>query len=134
MDCSPPDPSVHGIFQARILECVAISSSRGSSQLGDGSLCLLHWQVDSLPLYHLDLAKLSSMSFVFILYASQDFPVAQTVKNLPAMQETRVQFLGWEVPLEKGMAIHSNILAWRIPWTEKPGRLQSLGSQRVGHD
>ena len=64
----------------------------------------------------------------------EDFPVAQTVKNLPAMQEPRVQFLGWEVPLEKGMAIHSSILAWRIPWTEKPGGLQSMGSQRVRHD
>ena len=50
------------------------------------------------------------------------------------MQETRAQFLGWEVPLEKGMAIHSSILAWRIPWTEKPGGLQSVESQRVGHD
>ena len=60
--------------------------------------------------------------------------VAQMVENLPAMQETRVRFLGWEVPLEKGMAIHSSILAWRIPWTEKPGGLQSVGSQRVGHD
>ena len=63
-----------------------------------------------------------------------DFPVAQMVKNLPVRQETRVQSLGWEVPLEKGMAIHSSILAWRIPWTEKPGRLQSVGSQRVRHD
>ena len=63
-----------------------------------------------------------------------DFPVAQTVKNLPAMQETRVQSPGWEVPLEKGIAIHSSILAWRIPWREKPGGLQSMGSQRVRHD
>ena len=60
--------------------------------------------------------------------------VAQTVKLLPAMQETRVRSLGWDVPLEKGMATHSSILAWRIPWTEKPGGLQSVGSQRVGHD
>ena len=56
------------------------------------------------------------------------------VKNLPAMQETRVRSLGQEDPLEKGMAAHSSILSWRIPWTEEPGRLQSLGSQRVGHD
>ena len=63
-----------------------------------------------------------------------DFPVAQTVKNLPAMQETRVQSAGWEVPLEKGIAIHSSILAWRIPWREKPGGLRSVGAQRVGHD
>ena len=60
--------------------------------------------------------------------------MAQTVKNPLAMWETRVQYLGWEDLLEKGMATHSSILAWRIPWTEKPGGLQSLGSQRFGHD
>ena len=65
---------------------------------------------------------------------SEDMPVAQMVKNLPATQETRVQSLGWEVPLEEGMAIHSSILAWRIPGIEKSGGLQSVGSQRVGHD
>ena len=57
--------------------------------------------------------------------------VAQMVKRLPAMRETQVRFLGREDPLEKEMATHSNILAWRIPWTEEPGRLQSMGSQRV---
>ena len=56
------------------------------------------------------------------------------VNNLPAMQETQVQSLGWEDSLEEGMAIHSSIPAWRIPWTEEPGGLQSMGSQRVGHD
>ena len=60
------------------------------------------------------------MHFVFI---------AQVVKNLPAMQETWVQFLGQEDPLEKEMAIHSSILTWKIPWTEEPGGLQSMGSQ-----
>ena len=60
--------------------------------------------------------------------------VAQMVKNLPAMQETQVQSVGWEDPLEKGMATHSSILAWAIPWTEEPGGLQSMGSQRVGHN
>ena len=55
--------------------------------------------------------------------------VAQTVKNLPAMQETQVQSLGQEDPLEKDIATHSSILAWRIPWTKEPGRLQSMGSQ-----
>ena len=60
--------------------------------------------------------------------------VAQMVENSPAVQETRVQSLGQEDPLEKGMATHSSILTWRIPWTEEPGGLQSLGSQRVGHD
>ena len=59
------------------------------------------------------------------------FLVAQSVKNFPVMQETQVQFLGWEDPLEKEMATHSIVLAWRIPWTEEPGRLQSLGSQEL---
>ena len=60
--------------------------------------------------------------------------VAQRLKRLPAMRETRVQSLGQEDPLEKEMATHSSILAWRIPWMEEPGRLQSTGSQRVGHN
>ena len=61
--------------------------------------------------------------------------MAQRVKNLPAVQETWVLSLGWEDPLEEeGMATRSSILAWRIPWTEEPGRLQSMGSQRVGHN
>ena len=65
------------------------------------------------------------MADPFIKHVEYDFPVAQTVKNLPVMQETWVLSLGWEIPLEKGMAIHSSILARRIPWTEKPGRLYS---------
>ena len=60
--------------------------------------------------------------------------VAQTVKCLSAMQETRVPSLGWEDPLEKEMATHSSTLAWKIPWTEELGRLPSMGLQRVGHD
>ena len=60
--------------------------------------------------------------------------VAQLVKNLPAMQETWVQFLGWEDPLEKEMATHTSTLAWRIPWTKEPGRLLSMGLQRVRHN
>ena len=60
--------------------------------------------------------------------------MAQTVKNLPAMQVTQVGSLGWEDPLEEETATHSSILAWEIPWTEESGRLQSTGSQRVGHD
>ena len=58
--------------------------------------------------------------------------VSQKVKNLAVTQETQV--VGWEDPLEKGMATHSSVIAWRIPWTVEPGRLQSLGSQRVEHD
>jgi len=60
--------------------------------------------------------------------------VAQTVKRWPTMRETRVQSLGQEDTLEKEMATHSSTLAWKIPWTEDPGRLWSMGSQRVGHD
>ena len=60
--------------------------------------------------------------------------MVQTVKNLPAMQEIWVQSLARKDSLEKEMVIHSSILAWRIPWTEEPGQLQSMGSQRVGHD
>ena len=60
--------------------------------------------------------------------------VAQTLKNLPVVQETWVRSLGCEEPLEKGMAASSSILAWRIPWTEEPARLQSTGSQRIEHD
>ena len=60
--------------------------------------------------------------------------MTQSAKNMSAMQETWVQTLGWEDPLEKGMATHPIILAWRIPWMEEPGRLQSMGSQRVGYD
>ena len=76
---------------------------------------------------HVHLAK----SYVILILI---FLVAQMVKNLPAMQETWVRALDQEDPLEKGMAIHSSILAWRIPWTEEPDGLQILGSQRVGKD
>ena len=62
------------------------------------------------------------------------FPDGLVVKNLPAVQEMQVQSLGGEDPLEKEMATHSSILAWRIPWKEKPGGLQFMGSQRVGHE
>ena len=61
-------------------------------------------------------------------------PVAQMVKRLSTMRETGVQSLGQEDPLEKEMAIHSSTIAWKFPWTEEPDRLQSMGSQRVGHD
>ena len=60
--------------------------------------------------------------------------MAQTGKGLSTMQETQVRSLGWEDPLEKEMAIHSRTIAWKMPWTEEPGRLQSMGSQRVGHN
>ena len=93
MDCSPPGSSVHGIFQARVLEWGAIAFSE-------------------------------AIGYPFPY--SQASLVAQTVKNAPAMWETWVLSLDWEDPLKKGMAAHSNILPWRIPWT--------LLSQRVRHN
>ena len=136
VDCSPPGSSVHGMLQARILEWVAISSSRGSSQAS--ILCLLHWQVDSLPLSYLGnytlkqklKIKIKNLKKV-ILKASQVTPWQRIC--LP-MQETWVQSLGGEDPLQKEMATRSRILAWRIPWTEEPGGLQYTGSRRVGHN
>ena len=69
-----------------------------------------------------------------LLFTTLASLMAQTVKSLPPTQETQNHFLGREDPLEKGMATHSSILAWRTPWTEEPGGLQSIGSQRAGHD
>ena len=68
-----------------------------------------------------------------LLYSKMT-PLAQTVKRLSTMWETQVRALGWEDTLEKEMATHSSTLAWKIPWTEEPGGLQSMGSKRVGHD
>ena len=72
--------------------------------------------------------------FLVALTPDRDFPGGSAVKRLPAMQETWIRFLGQEDPLEKEMAIHSSTLAWKIPWTEDPDRLQFIGSQRVGQD
>ena len=72
-----------------------------------------------------------SMDYYFYLPLAR---VAQMVKRLSTMWETQVPSLGWEDPLGKEMAIHSRTIAWKVPWTEEPGRLQSMGSQRVGHD
>ena len=72
-----------------------------------------------------------SLEFNMVFSINGVYLVAQTVKNLPTMQETQVQSLGQEDTLEKGLGTHSSILAWRILWTEEPGRLQSMGSQRV---
>ena len=76
-------------------------------------------------------------SNIFIEYVFSNTSVSlvpQTIKNLPAVQETRVRSLAWEDPLDKGMATHHSIVAWRIPWIEEAGGLQSMGFQRVGHD
>ena len=72
--------------------------------------------------------------FFILQYLLNDFLVAQTVKHLPTMRETQVQSLGQEDLLEKEMATHSSILAWKIPWMEEPDRLHPMGSQRVRHD
>ena len=80
------------------------------------------------------LHKLFNLSLPWLPHPLSGNHNIQMVKNSPIMQETQFPSLGWEDPLEKGMATHSSILAWRIPWTEEPGRLQSLESQRVGHD
>ena len=74
------------------------------------------------------------LELYFQQYIQDNSLVAQMVKRLSTMQETWVQSLGWDDPLEKEMAIHSTTFAWKIPWTEEPGRLQSMGLQRVGHD
>ena len=71
---------------------------------------------------------------VLCLCFSLGFPGGSATKNLPAVQETRVRFLRWEDPLEEEMATHSSILAWELPKTEEPGGLQSMGSQKLGHD
>ena len=69
-----------------------------------------------------------------VMYFSWGFPCGSVVKTLPAVQETRVRSLGGEDPLEEGIATYSSLLIWRIPWTEEPGGLQSIGLHRVGHD
>ena len=78
----------------------------------------------------------NNFTFFHVLYTHtyRALLVAQMVKNSPAMRETWIWSLGWEEPMKKGTAIHSSILAWRIPWTKEPGRVQFMGSQRVGHD
>ena len=81
-----------------------------------------------------DLHTLNGLILWYVNYILVKLLLAQTVKRLPTMHETRVQSLGWEDPLEKEMATHSSTLAWKIPWMEEPGRLQSIGSQRVGHN
>ena len=112
MTHSPPGSSVHGILQTKIVEWVAIPSSRGSS-----------WPRDW-----------TQVSCIVGGFLTTALLVAQMVKNLPAMQVTRVRSLCQEDALEKGMATQSIILVWRIPWIEETGGLQSIRSQRVGHE
>ena len=142
MDCSPPGFSVCGILQARILEWVAISFSRGSSPPRD---CIDRW------IQPKDQTHVSCIGSVFLTTETPQTTTAcvanqiilkyylSKVWSLPGGSDSKESAcnagsLGQEDPLEKGMATHSSILAWRIPQTEKPGRIQSMGSQRVGQD
>ena len=121
MDCSLLGSCIHGIFQARVLEwgAIAFSDNYDDSRYFICFEFLIYAKILAVPYFF----------FNFLFYTG-----AQMVKNLSAMWGTLIQSLGWKDPLEKGIATHSNILAWRFPWTEEPGGLQSLKSQRVRHD
>ena len=121
--CYTPNPSDYRAYTAKAC-CLP----------GPVKTAWFHWEntVETAlpkPIKSLKNAIYSSTQEIDKIYV-----VAQMVKRLPTIQETWVQSLGWEDPLEKEMATHPSTLAWRIPWTEEPGRLQSLGSQRVGRD
>ena len=145
MDSSLPGFSVHEIFQARILEQVAIAFSMNRSLV---FLILLFSSISlhrSLKKAFLSLLTIlwnSAFKWVYLSFSPMRFTslftgtslVAQMVKNLSTMQETQLRSLGWEDPLEKAMAPHSSTLAWKIPWTEEPARLQSMGSLGVRQD
>ena len=113
IDCSLPGSSVYGIFQARVLEWGAIAFSKS---------------IDSW--YHYFWNDLFTDHRIY----ERTSLVAQMVKCLSTMRETWVRSLGQEDPLDKDMAIHSSTIAWKIPYTEEPGRLQSVGLQRIGPD
>ena len=129
MDCSPPGSCVHGILQARVLEWVLVPFSKRSPQ-PRGRIRLPCFAGRFLTIWATRKACLFPRR-CFICLSSL---VAQMVKNLPAIQKTWIGFLGWTFSLEKRMATHFNIVAWRSPWTEEPGRLQSMVSQRAGHN
>ena len=104
-----------------------------SSSIHGGSWKWPRWPISYLPLqcFPVNTSVRIHGNYLVAYVASL---VAQTVKRLSIVRETRVWALGWEDPLEKEMSIYSRTIAWKIPWTEEPGRLQSMGSQRVGHD
>ena len=141
MDCCPPGSSVQGIFQARIPEWVAISSSKGFSLPWDqifiscvscfaGKFFTL-WAIrETHSIIHGILNTYDTLEFVYIYLGLEGFARDSVVKNPPVKQEMWVWSLGWENPLEKEMATHSNIVAGRILWTKEPGRLQSMRSQK----
>ena len=122
------------IFHAYCIICLSIYSSFYATVnlYSDSFQSKLHNQ-------HTSPLNTSVCTPLIIFYRSFPIPwwdslVAQMVKRLSATQETGVRFLGWEDPLEKAIAAHFSTLAWKIPWTEEPSRLESMGSQRVGHD
>ena len=107
---------------------VAFASTAGGNVIGVQSLRSAVWQC----LLKCKMFVPFDLLCIYLTYTHMWASlVAQSVKNLPAMHETQVQFLGWEDPLEKEMSTHSSILAWRIPWTEEPGRVQSRGLQEL---
>ena len=115
---SPPGSSVYGIFQAGIWSRLPIPSPGHLPNLG------IEPAIPGSPV----------LARGFFTTVPPGMPLYFVVKRLPEMRETWVQSLGWEDLLEKEMTTHSSILAWKIPWTEEPGRLQSMGSQRVGYN
>ena len=98
------------------------------------SVCSINYRRIWISIWLLIFFSFRFAGFLFKYSTLFHLVVTQTVKNLPAMQETQIWYLGQEHPLEKRMATHSSILAWSIPWIEEPGRLQSMWSQRVGHN
>ena len=136
MNCSPPGSSVRGISHGKNTGVGCHFLLQGSFLTQGSNPHLLHCRQILLPLSHPG-SPFRGIIIPFLIHPLESeaaVSVAQTVKKLPAVQETQVRSLGQEDPLEKGMATHSSILAWRIPWTKKPGGLQSLGLQRVRHD
>ena len=157
MDCSLPGSSVHGIFQARVLEWGAIAFSvsvreqikrkgerensarrhdRKGAHLGSKFKFWYEFRNKGRggpsEAHARTTGKCTTEERILLCKPCQLCLIAQMVKNLPAMQETQVQSLGQEDPLEKGTGTHSSILTWRIPWTEEPSGLQSVRSHRVG--
>ena len=131
MDCSLPGSSVHGVFQVRLPEQFTISYSKASYPLRDRTHVSCVSYVSRQTLYHC--ATWEALSILHMIYYfidtilwNGDLPSGSAVRNLYAVQETRVQSLGWEDPLKKEMTIHSSNLAWKISWTEEPGGQQSL--------
>ena len=146
VDCSWPGSIVHGIFQARILEWVFISFYRRSprprdqtqvSCIVDRRFTVCHQEILWYPVAEINTWVVAVTKVCLWVCNLQGFSGGSVVKNAPAMQETSetsLRSLDQEEPLEKEMATRSSILAWRIPWTEKPGGPQSIGLQRVRHD